>query len=69
VVNSAGGFNASSQDIAARANAVASGAQLVGAAVEEMNASIEELTASINLIADNSRSADHPRLGHIRLPA
>jgi methyl-accepting chemotaxis protein len=59
VVDSAGGFTASSQDIAGRANTVASGAQLLGATVEEMNASIEELTASINSIADNSRSADN----------
>ncbi|SIO60558.1 methyl-accepting chemotaxis sensory transducer with Pas/Pac sensor [Paraburkholderia phenazinium] len=59
VVESAGGFTASSQDIAGRANTVASGAQLLGATVEEMNASIEELTASINSIADNSRSADN----------
>ncbi|MGA3249043.1 MAG: methyl-accepting chemotaxis protein [Paraburkholderia sp.] len=58
VVESAGGFTASSQDIAGRANTVASGAQSLGATVEEMNASIEELTASINSIADNSRSAD-----------
>jgi methyl-accepting chemotaxis protein len=59
VVDSVGGFSASSQDIAGRANTVASGAQLLGATVEEMNASIEELTASINSIADNSRSADN----------
>ncbi len=59
VVESSGGFSASSQDIAGRAHTVASGAQLLGATVEEMNASIEELTASINSIADNSRSADH----------
>lgn len=58
VVDSAGGFSGSSQDIAGRANTVASGAQLLGATVEEMNASIEELTASINSIANNSRSAD-----------
>ncbi|WP_430389294.1 methyl-accepting chemotaxis protein [Dyella sp. 20L07] len=58
VVDSAGGFSGSSQDIAGRASGVASGAQLLGATVEEMNASIEELTASINSIADNSRSAD-----------
>jgi methyl-accepting chemotaxis protein len=58
VVESAGTFKDSSQDIAARADTVASGAQLLGATVEEMNASIEELTASINSIADNSRGAD-----------
>ncbi|CAG9244155.1 methyl-accepting chemotaxis protein [Paraburkholderia unamae] len=58
VVESAGTFKGSSQDIAARADTVASGAQLLGATVEEMNASIEELTASINSIADNSRGAD-----------
>jgi len=58
VVESAGGFSGSSQEIANRASGVASGAQLLGATVEEMNASIEELTASINSIADNSRSAD-----------
>ena len=58
VVDSAGGFSGSSQEIANRASGVASGAQLLGATVEEMNASIEELTASINSIADNSRSAD-----------
>jgi len=58
VVDSAGTFKGSSQDIAARADTVASGAQLLGATVEEMNASIEELTASINSIADNSRGAD-----------
>lgn len=58
VVDSAGGFAGSSQEIAARSSSVASGAQLLGATVEEMNASIEELTASINSIADNSRSAD-----------
>jgi methyl-accepting chemotaxis protein len=58
VVDSAGTFKDSSQDIAARADTVASGAQLLGATVEEMNASIEELTASINSIADNSRGAD-----------
>lgn len=58
VVDSAGGFSGSSQEIAGRASSVASGAQLLGATVEEMNASIEELTASINSIANNSRSAD-----------
>ncbi|MBN3811538.1 methyl-accepting chemotaxis protein [Paraburkholderia sp. Ac-20347] len=58
VVESAGTFKDSSQDIAARADTVAGGAQLLGATVEEMNASIEELTASINSIADNSRGAD-----------
>lgn len=58
VVDSAGGFSGSSQEIAGRASGVASGAQLLGATVEEMNASIEELTASINSIANNSRSAD-----------
>ncbi|TBR40075.1 MULTISPECIES: methyl-accepting chemotaxis protein [Dyella] len=58
VVESAGAFSGSSQDIAGRANTVAGGAQLLGATVEEMNASIEELTASINSIANNSRSAD-----------
>ncbi|MGO4503869.1 methyl-accepting chemotaxis protein [Dyella sp. 2YAF14] len=58
VVDNAGGFSGSSQEIAGRASGVASGAQLLGATVEEMNASIEELTASINSIATNSRSAD-----------